>query len=426
VSLPAQVVGYGVGRVAAALAQLFAVPLALGLLGASGYGTYALILGGAQLLRTLCVEGVNQVVVRDFAAYQRAGALASLSRRAFGAFALLFLACAGLVWALAPVAERGLDLGPREIGLLLLLAAASSFMSLRFALWVGAGAIRRLTWLEASATVAVALAPVLVACVQTPSAALFVIVAALASAAFGALAGSPRDGAPVSGEVPADFLCRLTSFGAPLTVGYVLYWIVGAADRYQLAALSGTEATGQYAACYQLVVAPFTLVAAVIVRAIQSRYFALDPDRARRALALYSSWIAVAGALYALASGLVLPLVFAAVMPSLAGVGRDVIAALAAAAALNAWAQLETLESRRLQDGRGVMVAMSLAAAIVLIGNALLIPVLGMLAAALTTLVAYLAVGVTLRQRRPAASGTPAGAPRAGSTHRSRAAPARP
>jgi hypothetical protein len=68
------------------------------------------------------------------------------------------------------------------------------------------------------------------------------------------------------------------------------------------------------------------------------------------------------------------------------------------------------------------MMAMSIAAAIVLIGNALLIPMLGMLAAALTTLVAYLVVGVTLRLRRPAASDTPAPARRADSTRRARAA----
>src|SRR5262245_1190180 len=122
---------YGASRAVLAAGQLLLVPFAVGQLGASGYGAYNLMLQGAILVRHLALQGIAQVVVRDYKQLSEAHGEGHLH----AAGLVLMLACLLLVaFPMAYFAQDMaalLNLTSLHIWLLLAMAISYSFFGLR-------------------------------------------------------------------------------------------------------------------------------------------------------------------------------------------------------------------------------------------------------------------------------------------------------
>jgi O-antigen/teichoic acid export membrane protein len=182
---------------------------------------------------------------------------------------------------------------------------------------------------------------------------------------------------------------RMNAFGLPLLPAGLALWVVDFADRFFIGHLLGAGAVGVYAVGVKLASA-MILVQLAFRTAWPAFAFSIGDDReARAAFAYVLTYIAFIGAWVSAALGLLAPwLVRLVAQPPFYGAERVVAPMSFAGALLTAYTMIAVAITRSNRTGLTWLIAGAGAAANVAI-NLALIPVVGIMGAALATVGAY-------------------------------------
>jgi O-antigen/teichoic acid export membrane protein len=366
------------------------------LLGPAEYGRFVLVVNLAGLAAMFVFAVIGNPTTRFYAAYRAQGALPRFYATLAKGHGVLALALVGLAGATAQVWLPGLaDLAPTSptvlasLGIIVFSAPLQQYIELvRFAGQPPAYA--GLAAGDAILRVAAPLAAIALFGV-TARASLYglAIYSTLgASAAWAIILSSTRP------DWHSRFDREFLRYGTPFLLMGLPSWILGVSDRYWIQYFSGAADAGRYAALYQFASAP-------VLAGFTALMLAIEP-------ALYqqqeSSGRAASGGLVDLSIGLLLvvlvPVTLATgflhpVVPLILGRGYTAPLLLGWCVAAGTLAQALAMTShvRFLLEQRSQLLLwpISIAAAVNVTANVILIPPLGLVGAAAATLLGYLA-----------------------------------
>ena len=249
-SLARQVLGFLPSQVVPALASFASIYLFTRHTSPGEYGIFALVMSVVLMAQSVLFYWIQVAVTRHVDAAQRDGQLPALQASAYRclagtwlAFSLLFAAA---MWLLPLAAElkRGLWLAIPIVGLRSLVVINQAF---------NRGALR--TWrynlIESGHAVGqLALGWALLQGVAAPSVAL--LCGTLAAGAAAAAVDVPTLWAALKRGVARAQVLQLLQFGAPLSLGFALNYVLATSDRLLVQWLLGAEAVGVYAVAYGL------------------------------------------------------------------------------------------------------------------------------------------------------------------------------
>lgn len=379
---------YGASRALLAGGQLLLVPLAVGQLGASGYGVYNLMLQGAILLRHVALQGIAQVLVRDHKRLSDAHGEEHLHAAGLALMtAALLLIALPLTYFARDIAAL-LNVTSSQVWLLLAMALAYSLFGLKQVLLYNRSFSAYTVWDTLQGLVAIA-APVLVGLLlPTPDA--YGVTYALATLILAIAIVGHRSPSIPSRQAMRQLGVTLRTYGLPLMLGEGMAWIVSVADRFQIASLLGVEQTGLYAAAYQLFVAPMTMLAFAVALVLQRVTFA-DGGHAYRARMERAATLLTSLSCGALVLAILLGKpVFAIFFRHQGQISELMIVLLVLTGAASGFFQLELIAGKYARNARTILLGQASGAVGLLIANWLLLPRIGIVAAAGTSLAAYL------------------------------------
>ncbi|GEM_PF-2251604 len=394
-------------RLAVAGGQVLLIPFAVHQLGVAGFGIYSVMLQLGLLLRLLVAEHVAQVVLRyrsEWAADGLGDVLQRLGLRYLGLSAALVAAVALASFRVA----SSFSLSTQQWAIAVLFGLVMGVFSYQVACLFARKAIFEGAALEGAQGLLVVGAPV-AAGQLLPSPETYGLAGAAATAACSVLAlcldrRAERWLASSHGEpVERRYRVVLASYGLPLALTYLLYWVVGVADRFQIAALLGPLQTGAYVSAYQLLVAPVNLVMSAVLAGWQPSLFAMDRSQAKSELARFGRAFGAIGLAYIVASVVVGPWLVATLTGDAVRLSPLLAVILAAAGVAQGGANVATVWAKHRGLAKLVLLGVALGASVVLLGNAMLLSYFGIGAAAATTCCAYCIQGVVAMSRtRPA------------------------
>lgn len=378
---------YGASRGVIAIAQLLLVHVAVGQLGAGGYGAFNLMLQGAMLLRLLVLQGIAQVLVRDNEHLVRAHGEPALYVAALFLMAIALAVVTALVMPLAPQLAGMLNVSSAQVWLSLAMGAALSLFGLKHVLLYNRRFAAYTAW-DTVQSLAVIIFPILVGIVVPVAdayATAYVLVTLALALAISQYRRSPSHGFQAASELGA----KVSRYGLPLMVGDAMGWIVSVVDRFQIAAMLGIGQAGFYAAAYQLFVAPMTMLGFAIALVLQPAAFESQTDVYQKKMEQAATILVLISALIVVLALMFGPEVFGAFFRRQGDVDRSMVALLVLTGAANSFFQLELIAGKYARNARTIMAAQTVAAVVILIGNWILLPRLGVIAAAGTSLAAY-------------------------------------
>lgn len=238
---------YGLARGAPGLLNLLTIALLTRLLDPGDYGAYALVMASAALVIGAVLGWLREGLARFVPSLPDPGVVVPIVRRSF-------------VWIIGVSSFLG------GIASLIWLERESVAI-----LWLGLAFFWVQGWYEIQRDVArISLHPArygwfsLVRSVQFLGLSIVAanagwgaegIVASATLASLGALllVPSTRLGTKTASRVDRSTLSDMASYGAPLTATYLLWYVVAVSDRFLLGAFVGPEATGLYAASYDMI-----------------------------------------------------------------------------------------------------------------------------------------------------------------------------
>jgi O-antigen/teichoic acid export membrane protein len=387
---------YGLGQVSGRAVQFLLVPILTRALARDAYGVADLVLAYSQFVVLVLVLGMDGALVRFF--YQEPDAAA---RRRMAATSLAFRLLVGIAAAVAlaalagvlapsligsPVYRKYLLIGAATLPFTLLSLFANDILRVTFQPWK----FIALNLVQTIVTATVSLWLVVVRDLGVAG----VLYGKLAGDAAGALLGLALARRTLAPAFDTETLRRMLAFGLPLVPASFAYGIVGSADRWFLQRTHGLAEVGTYA-----VAVKFFAIAMMAVSAFSLAFFpfaharASDPEAPRLYARVLSLYVVVAS-FGALLLGAFAPEIAALLAPpEYRAAARPALFLGFAAVAYGAYyvaclgIQL-SLKTSLLGWTAGAAAAVSLAA------NAVFVPRMGGLGAALATLLGNLTLAV--------------------------------
>jgi len=379
---------YLISRVGVAAGQLALIPLAVYQLGVDGYGIYSLIVQAGLLLRVLMAEHVTQTVLREYDSAAEMGRGASFIKQGWKWLLLSSVAVIGIASLGFPFTAL---LGLSRSEWLVVIAYGSTMAAYSYVLTLlfARKQVRAAALFDFSSGLLALALPVAIG-VFYPTPAAYGVAAVVAALCVTVLVFSQLR--PVPEKVEKRFIelwPTLRAYGLPLTGSFVLYWIVGVADRFQIAAMLTPLDVGVYTASYQLTVAPINLVTASLISAWQPHFFSQGLAKTKSALTRVAKVFAVLGLAYIIAATACGPLIVSLFSTGKITPGYDLIAVLAMAGVSQGAANFALVLAKQQRMTMPVFHAMWFGALIVVVGNVIMIPAFGLIGAAVTTLLSY-------------------------------------
>jgi O-antigen/teichoic acid export membrane protein len=385
---------YSASRLVVFAAQLALIPVAVSQVGVTGYGRFNLILQIAFVVRILTIQAVAQVLIRDStmrAEYDQRNTYRAASVLVASSLFLVGLLLEGIN---APLSSL-LGISHQDIHLALAIAAALSLFGIKqvFTYLVD---LRRYTILDASQIV-IALAAVAIAGIALPDVTSYAVAYAVAVLIFSVVPVPRREGGRRA-EVLHSLWGEVRTYGAILMVAEGLNWIVSVLDRFQIASMLGLAEAGKYTAAYQVFVAPIGMLGFAISLVVQpTTYNANEVDFRRRMDIAASLLLIVSSGVFAV--GVVAgPWIMSLASKGRFSVDRSLVACLLLAGIGNSFLYLEMIAGKYGRQPYAILKAQALAACVIVFGNWYLLPRMGIIAAAATTLLSYVLQIVVIRR----------------------------
>jgi O-antigen/teichoic acid export membrane protein len=387
---------YALARVGVTGAQLVFVPIAVVQVGAEGFGLFNLMLQLALLFRVIAVQAFNQVVIRDYSSLRTNFGEFGLYRRGLtivlGAGTLVVV----MIFTLENFIVESFHLMESHVWLAVAMGVAFSIFSLKHAL-LYCRDFRRYTFWEIAQSIGIIAGMVGLAALfpslESYAVGYIVVTTAIAIVMLREVRDSGATLSPSSGSIAG----ALWSYGVPLAVAEALGWAVTVVDRFQIAQMLDPAQTGIYVAAFQLFVAPMSIVTMVLVTVLQPAIFGGDQREYRRRMEQTVSLLAVGSVAYVAVLAWLGPFAFGVFFRHQAEVDRLLVVVLALAGVATAYAQLQILAGKYGRGASRILKTQLLALALILLGNWLLLPRLGIMAAALTSLLACVVQFAILR-----------------------------
>lgn len=386
---------FGASRLIVLGGQLLMIPVAVTQLGTAGYGLFNLMLQGAQLIRLAALQGIAQVVTRDASRLTAAHGESRLYSAALSIVVASLLLLAFVVIPLKPIIASAFHLSTGQIWLMMAMAVAVSFFGLKQVLLYNKQLGAYTVWDTVQVlgtTLSLILIGVLIPTAEAYAFA-FTLVTLSVALAMRHYAGASMPRWRLIGELAIE----IRRYGLPLMLGEGLGWIVAVADRFQIAAMLNLEQTGIYVAAYQLFVAPASMLGYAVAIVIQPSAFAGDTNSYRSRMEQASTLLVVLSLLYAIPALLFGKQIFAIFFRHHAEVDTALILLLVLAGLANSFLYLEIIAGKYARSPRLILVAQAGAALVILVGNWFFLPRIGIVAAAMTTFVAYVLQIVIIR-----------------------------
>lgn len=387
---------YTVAKLAMTGAQLAFIPIAVTQLGVEGFGLFSLVLQVALLYRVLAAQAINQVVLRDYQSLAETHGepqlyISSLAIVAFSG-ALLGLVAISLSSLIAPA----FHLATHHVWLAVAMGAASAFFSLKHTFIYCRDLAQYTVW-EVAQVVGVFVVSVIFG-LLLPSIETYGIAYALVTIIVAVLMLQALNKPSFSWLAVKQMSERFWRYGIPLALADGLGWMITVADRFQIANMLDPAQTGIYTAAFQLFVAPMTIIAMSLMTVLQPVVFVSNQVEFQRRMEQVASLLAILSMCYVLVLVFLGKEVFAVFFRHKADVDLSLIIVLALAGVANAYVQLQILAGKYTRGARTIFAAQIGAIVLVLLGNWLLLPKLGIMAAALTSLAACVLQIAVLRK----------------------------
>jgi O-antigen/teichoic acid export membrane protein len=378
----------GTSRLIVAGGQIFLIPIAVMQIGAAGYGLFNLMLQGAQLIRLVALQGVSQVLIRDFKQLETKHGISSL----YSAALVILMVSLGLVSLLlipfSNIVTSTFHLSTEQIWLMLSLGIAVSFFGIKQVLLYNNKLGAYTIW-DTVQVLGTTLSLILVGMI-IPSPVAYGIAFTVTTLIIALVMHNYSDGSNPKWQVVLEILHEMKDFGLLIMLGEVLAWFLAIAARFQIAAMLNLEQTGIYVAAYQLFVAPATMLGFAVALVIQPSAFASDGKDFRSRMEKASTLLVIFSILYAIPALIFGKQIFAILFRHHAEVSTSFILLLILAGLANSFFYLEIIAGKYARSAKLLLIAQAIAALLMLIGNWFLLPRFGILAAASTSCAAYL------------------------------------
>lgn len=383
---------YGASRIVVVGGQLLLIPVAVTQLGVSGYGIYNLILQGAMLVRLLSLQAVAQTVNREYVQLAKTYGEVEIY---FSGLTFVFLALTVVILLtilFGPAAADVFHLTTAQVWLALAMGAAFVFFGYKHLILYSTNFTAYGIW-DTVQPFAISIAPLLIGLI-IPSVEAY-SVGCIAFTLICALVMFRKPMYLPSLKTLAAFGHAVRMFGLPLVFGELFGWIIAVADRFQIASMLGTEQAGIYTAAYQLFVPPIALIGVATV--LQPTAFSSSDDGYRARMNQAAAFTLLISIGYLVATLGLGKEIFALFFRNKAEIDISLIIVLVLTGIVSAFYYLELISGKYVRNVRAILVAQFIAALVVLAGNFLLLPYLGIMAAAATSLVAYIVQVLVLR-----------------------------
>ncbi len=386
---------FGVSRLFIFAGQLLLIPIAVTQLGTAGYGLYNLMLQGTLLLRLVAVQGVSHVLVRDSSRLTAENGESGLYSAGLYIIVASLVLLMLVIIPLKPIIMSTFHLSNGQIWLITAMAIAVSFFSLKQTLvycksvsaYVVSDAVQIL-----GTTFAVVLAGLFIPTAEAYALAFALVTLLIALAMRGYSGGSrPR------WKIVRELLVGMRGYGLPLMLWEGLSWFVGIAGRFQVDAMLNLEQTGIYIAACQLFVAPGAMIGFAVAQVIQPTTFASDTNSYRSKMEQSATAVIMLSLLYAVPMLLFGRQIFAIFFRHRAKAGFLLVALLVLTGLASGFLFLEGIAGKYARSPKAILVAQAFAAVLILVGNWILLPRIGIIAAAMTALAAYLLQIIIIR-----------------------------
>ncbi|WP_019962126.1 lipopolysaccharide biosynthesis protein [Woodsholea maritima] len=364
------------------------------LLGASDYGRYSLVLAGVNLIQMALFTWLDASVARYHVRAQRHGRVgghwASLLKVFFGLAGIIWAAGSALLWLLPLSHDLTLLLHIALTSLCLSAFVQISQQARRASGEAGAYAIRETAFLLGGFMLGLLLM------VTTPLGPAGPFAGtAIAGLLMCLLDGPTRIRAAKSDRADGLRLKTYMAYGLPISLSLMFEQLLSTGDRFVIASVLGEAATGAYAAGYGLTDRTINLVFIWLGAAagpLMIKTLEREGRAAAQAVAKDSaSLMVLLGFPAALGLGLVAkPLASLLIAPELALRAAEIMPWIALGGLLNGLMTYFFHEAFILGKKPKIMAYLMIGAAIFnLIANMVLVPVMGLVGAALATVLAY-------------------------------------
>lgn len=379
--------------------QVLILPFAVVQLGADGYGVYTLILQAGLLLRLLIAEHITQTILRLYSDNAKKGTESDLvvcGWKYLAASACVVNCFAGI----GIFYPQGIGLTNYQWILVIIYGLVMTMHSYQLTLLLARQEIKKTSIVEIANGLGVLIVPVVIG--RTfPAPDAYAIGAIISITISNIFLLSISRAYLINSNSAHDpkLLMTIRNYGLPLTASYLLYWVIGVADRFQISATLTSYEVGVYTASYQLIVAPITLIFTSLATVWQPRLFSQEFEQATLAVRRSLSTITIIGILYILLATFFSQRIISLITGGKIEPDIYLVLLLAIAGISNGYASIAILWAKYRMHSGELFYSLFLAAALLLLGNAIYLPTYGLHAAAMTTLLAYCVIAVFLFAR---------------------------
>lgn len=387
---------YGLSRLIVMGGQLLLVPIAISQLGVSGFGVFSILLQGALLLRLVTIQPVAQVYIREYSQLSKSFSDKELYNAALHYATPILALLLMLLFTLRSLVTHVFAISDNQLILMGGMAVVLSIFGLKQVL-LYCRDIKRYTLIDLMQSIGV-LIGLVIAGIAFPSVESYEIAYLLVTLLMiFALTRIRQAGLSIANLRISELWTLVLGYGTPLMIGEALSWIVGVADRFQIAALISVEQAGVYTAAYQLFAAPMTMLGFVAAMVIQPTVFSSNKDVFKSKMEKVSSLLVIASICFVLLSYVYGVEVYSLFVRRHAEVEPSLVILLVCAGIANSFFQLELISSKYARKGMSILGMQLMAATLLLIGNWILLPLIGIVGAAITSVCAYVVMIVSLR-----------------------------
>ena len=378
---------YSLIKIISTIGQFIFLPIAVSKLGLNDYGIYVLMLQSALLIKLICVQPVIQVIIREYDTLKYKFSDGEIS--SLGLLFSLPIVIFGMGAIIVITKYTGVNFDFTHFQLLLIAAftvvmigneikQTISYVTnfkvyIRYELFSPLGAI---------------LCLIIISQISS-SAENFIIISIIFNLLFGYVFFGYNKIFNPKNENIKIFWKSIKLYGIPLMIGEVFCWIISTSDRFQIAAQLDVSEAAKYAIGYQIFTMPLAILG--FSTAIQSTVMAKSIAEYKRQMEGGSSVLLLISIVFFLGCMLFGKYILSILFNRNIDIDIGLITLLSLGGIAYAFYHMELLSAKYAKSTRLILIGQCFGGAFVLVGNYLLLPIIGIKAAALTTIAAYLA-----------------------------------
>jgi len=384
---------YVASKLAIVFGQFLLLPIAVAQLGVAGYGAYNLMLQGAMLISLIALQAVAQTIVREHELIIREYGADGAYSNGLSIVAVSLLIASIIIIILADEIASQFRLSVKQVWLIIAMSLATSLIGLKqaiifssnFSAYCKSDVVQPLSVIIFSIWIAVFFPSV------ETYAIVYTIATVIISIAMFRLRYKLKN---LRGNL-TKFAGLVRTYGLPLMLGEIFGWIISVSDRFQIAAQLDLVQTGTYASAYQLFVMPIALLGVATV--MQSVVMSCNVDEYRARMEKSATLTFMISCAYLLGVLLLGEYLFSTIFRGKMNIDLSFILVLASAGVAYSFYHLELISGKYARKTGVILFAQACGGVVVLVGNWLLLPIMGIMAAAITSLLAYILQVIILR-----------------------------